>query len=184
MTKYMRSYIRQTLTGLLLLSSMILQTGCSSWKSPLEQAGHQPEIFPDYKDITAPCNIAPLNFMVDGADRIQAVVYIDGEEVHKTVGKYGVISFPQKKWNTILEQFPKNLFRNIAAYQYPSGKDLPRLYEEALVLISMTEPQVLAGFTISEDTQRRFYDYVSLMNAGKGNQALRKHADTYWAYSY
>lgn len=78
----------------------------------------------------------------------------------------------------------KSMFRNMAVYHYPSGKDLPRLYEEALVLISMTEPQVLAGFTISEDTQRRFYDYVSLMNAGKGTQALRKHADTYWAYSY
>ena len=184
MTKYMRSYIRQAFTGLLILSSLFFLIGCASWKSPLLQADHQPEIFPDYKDVTVPSNIAPLNFMVDGVDRIQTVIYVAGEEVLKTVGKDGVISFTQKKWNTILEQFPKNLFRNIAAYQYPSGKDLPRLYEEALVLISMTEPQVLAGFTISEDTQRRFYDYVSLMNAGKGNQALRKHADTYWAYSY
>lgn len=78
----------------------------------------------------------------------------------------------------------KVLFSNLAPYQYPSGKDLPRLYEEALILISMTDPQVLNGFTISADTQRRFYDYVGMMNAGRGNQALRKHADTYWAYSY
>ncbi len=75
-------------------------------------------------------------------------------------------------------------FRKIAPYQYPSGKNLPRLYEEALVLISMVDPQVLNGFTISEDTQRRFYEYVGMMNAGRGNQALRKHADTYWAYAY
>ena len=76
------------------------------------------------------------------------------------------------------------LFTYVAQAQYPDGKNLPRLYEEALVLISMVEPHVLEGFTISEDTQRRFYDYIGLMNAGKGNQALRKHADTYWAYSY
>ena len=104
MTKYMRSYIRQTLTGLLLLSSMILQTGCSSWKSPLEQAGHQPEIFPDYKDITVPCNIAPLNFMIEGADHIQATVTADGEQILKVTGKDGVVSFPQKKWNALLQQ--------------------------------------------------------------------------------
>jgi hypothetical protein len=78
----------------------------------------------------------------------------------------------------------KSMFRNLAVYQYPSGKDLPRLYEEALILIAMTEPEVLNGFTISVDTQQRFSDYVGLMNAGRGTQALRKHADTYWAYSY
>lgn len=78
----------------------------------------------------------------------------------------------------------KSMFSNLALYQYPSGKDLPRLYEEALILIAMTEPEVLNGFTISVDTQQRFSDYVGLMNAGRGTQALRKHADTYWAYSY
>lgn len=104
MTKYMRSYIRQAFTGLLILSSLFFLIGCTSWKSPLMQADYQPEIFPDYKDVTVPSNIAPLNFMVDGVDRIQAVVYVAGEEVLKTVGKDGVISFTQKKWNTILEQ--------------------------------------------------------------------------------
>jgi hypothetical protein len=48
----------------------------------------------------------------------------------------------------------------------------------------MVEPDVLAGYKISEDTRRRFADYITMMNAGKGTQALRKHADTYWAYSY
>ena len=77
-----------------------------------------------------------------------------------------------------------SLIRNVAEYQYPSGAGLPRLYEEALVLIAMTDPQVLDGFTVSEDTYNRFYDYVGMMNAGRGTQALRKHAETYWAYSY
>lgn len=78
----------------------------------------------------------------------------------------------------------KNIFRYVAQVQYPSGTGLPRLYEEALILIAMTEPSVLEGFTLSDDTVSRFNDYVSMMNARKGNQALRKHADTYWAYSY
>ena len=48
----------------------------------------------------------------------------------------------------------------------------------------MVDPYALNGYVISEDTQARFADYVNMMNAGKGTQALRKHADTYWAYSY
>ena len=78
----------------------------------------------------------------------------------------------------------KNLFRYVAQVQYPSGKNLPRLYEEALILIAMVDPDVLTGFEISTETQKRFADYVNMMNAGKGTQALRKYADTYWAYSY
>lgn len=81
------------------------------------------------------------------------------------------------------DQF-KNIFRYIAEIQYPTGTQIPRLYEEALVLISMVDPAVLEGYVISEDTRKRFADYVDMMNAGRGNQAMRKHADTYWVYSY
>ena len=125
MTKYMRSYIRQTLTGLLLLSSLILQTGCSSWKSQLEQADHQPEIFPDYKDITVPCNIAPLNFMIEGADHIQATVTADGEQMLKVAGKDGVISFPQKKWNALLRNAKgTNIQVHVSAWTDESSKGI------------------------------------------------------------
>lgn len=77
-----------------------------------------------------------------------------------------------------------NIFRYIAPYQYPAGTQLPRLYEEAIILISMVDPSVLSEFAISEQTRARFADYVSMMNAGRGTQALKKYADTYWAYSY
>ena len=78
----------------------------------------------------------------------------------------------------------RDLFRYIAQWQYPAGTPIPRLYEEALILISMVDPAALEGFAISDDTRSRFADYVALMNAGRGNQALKKYADTYWAYSY
>lgn len=81
------------------------------------------------------------------------------------------------------EQF-KQIFRYVVEKQYPAGTPIPRLYEEALILIAMVDPGVLAGYNISEDTRSRFADYVGLMNAGRGTQALRKYADTYWAYSY
>ena len=81
------------------------------------------------------------------------------------------------------EQF-KQIFQYVAETQYRPGTPIPRLYEEALILIAMVDPYVLDGFNISEDTRNRFTDYVNMMNSGKGSQALRKHADTYWAYSY
>ena len=77
-----------------------------------------------------------------------------------------------------------NMIRYVASVQYPDGRNLPRLYEEALILITMVDPQAISGFVISDDTVQRFSDYVNMMNAGRGTQALRKHADTYWAYSY
>jgi len=77
-----------------------------------------------------------------------------------------------------------SIFRYIAESQYPYGTQIPRLYEEALILISMVNPDAVSGFVISDDTRKRFNDYVNLMNAGRGNQALRKYSDTYWAYSY
>lgn len=78
----------------------------------------------------------------------------------------------------------RDLFKYIAQWQYPAGTPVPRLYEEALILISMVDPAAVEGIVISEDTRSRFADYVALMNAGRGNQALKKYADTYWAYSY
>ena len=77
-----------------------------------------------------------------------------------------------------------NILRYITPYQYPEGTPLPRLYEEAVILISIVDPSVLQEFVISEQTRARFADYVSMMNTGRGTQALKKYADTYWAYPY
>lgn len=78
----------------------------------------------------------------------------------------------------------KDIFRYIAQIQYPEGTSVPRLYEEALLLSSTVDPTALQGLTISQETRKRFADFVALMNSGKGNQALRKYADSYWAYTY
>ena len=60
------------------------------------------DMFPDYSDIVIPCNIAPLNFRVEGADRITVTVKGGtGEWTFK--GKRGLVSFPLRKWHTMLE---------------------------------------------------------------------------------
>ena len=69
--------------------------------SQFEQNGFE-GIFPDYSDITIPCNIAPLNFRVGGADKIVVVVKGSNGE-YRFKGKNGLIMFPEKRWHTMLD---------------------------------------------------------------------------------
>lgn len=63
-----------------------------------ETADAQPTIFPDYKGVTIPVNIAPLNFMVEGAEHIQAVFCIDGKEQIVVCGSEDVVDIPIDEW--------------------------------------------------------------------------------------
>lgn len=96
--------IRRHLQKLSLLLFSVFVVSCSSWMSPESSLDVEPAVFPDYKDVTIPCNIAPMNFMVEGADRIQAVISVDGKEALRVSGREGVISIPLKKWRTLMEQ--------------------------------------------------------------------------------
>lgn len=98
----MQSYIRNSMSRLLLGLAIMLLAGCTSWKTPVSKVEAEPAIFPDYKDVTVPCNIAPLNFMVEGASRIQASLTVDGGEPLDVVGKDGIINIPEKKWHELL----------------------------------------------------------------------------------
>lgn len=100
----MSIYIRKSLSQLLSCFLTVFVVSCSSWMNPESVLDIEPSVFPDYKDVTIPYNIAPMNFMVEGADRIQAVVYIDGQEKLTAAGKEGVIRFPLKKWRAMLDQ--------------------------------------------------------------------------------
>lgn len=66
---------------------------------------------------------------------------------------------------------------------YADGK-IPRLYQEALLLIASKEPEILQMYRIDEDVWKRFADFTDMMRNGKVVQAKRKYAGTYWAYVY
>ena len=59
-------------------------------------------MFPDYSDVTIPCNIAPLNFRVGNAGAVSVTVNgTNGKYSFK--GRKGLISFPVRKWHDMLE---------------------------------------------------------------------------------
>ena len=72
----------------------------------------------------------------------------------------------------------------VAPRIYTEGQRIPRIYQEALLLIASKEPVVLKVYKIDDDVWRRFTDFTELMSQGKTAQAKRKYADSYWAYVY
>ena len=83
---------------LLVAFSILAPVGCS--KSV--QTDMEPAMFPDYTDITIPCNIAPLNFRMRGADKVKVqVTGKSGNYSYKSRGE--LVKFPKRKWRAMLE---------------------------------------------------------------------------------
>ena len=95
--------MRYDLTKLMTVLAMvcILLSGCSRIKRAAQAADAQPRIFPDYIGVTIPVNIAPLNFMIEGAEHIQAVLSVGGKEQTTVCGSEGVVDIPADEWHKI-----------------------------------------------------------------------------------
>ncbi|MBR2063567.1 MAG: hypothetical protein IJ971_02600 [Bacteroidales bacterium] len=77
-----------------------------------------------------------------------------------------------------------NIFKVISRTQYPDGQQIPRLYQEALLLVASQNPEVLNRYKIDDEVWKRFADFTELMQKGQTSQAKRKYAGSYWAYVY
>lgn len=83
--------------------------GCQTYND-CEKQGCLPPVFPDYTDIVIPDNIAPLNFILEGADAM--LLKVEGEKdnyLFKSRGK--VMSFPMKRWKAMLSQESGNTLK-------------------------------------------------------------------------
>ena len=95
-----------SLTSLVAIA-MLLLTSCTSHPdvpaSSKETKG-LPAIFPDYCNVTVPCNIAPLNFMLP-ADQYEACVARlttpDGQQ--QTYGSGVKVQIPEEEWHAMLD---------------------------------------------------------------------------------
>lgn len=91
------------ITKSIVASLLVISSGCSGWMEPASVSDSQPLIFPDYSGVTVPCNIAPMNFMVEGAGHIQAVYSVDGKDVLKVSGRDGILDVGLKEWRALLK---------------------------------------------------------------------------------
>ena len=88
--KHIRSVIIITILSLAVVS-------CSHGAGDIQEG-----MFPDYADITIPCNIAPLNFRIGGAGKISVSVTGSHDE-YRFSGRRGIVKFPAGKWRSMLE---------------------------------------------------------------------------------
>ena len=103
--KTMKRYIHPYF--LLLAAALLLMSACVNHPdvpSSSKEAKCLPAIFPDYCNVTVPCNIAPLNFMLP-ADEYEACVARlttpDGQQ--QTYGSGVKVQIPEEEWHTMLD---------------------------------------------------------------------------------
>ena len=63
-----------------------------------------PVIFPDYKDVVIPSNIAPMNFVVEEPEGKMVMKIEYGGEVSFLNVKDGLVSFGKRFWNSLMEK--------------------------------------------------------------------------------
>jgi hypothetical protein len=77
---------------------------CTGGISSVERINRYPEIFPDYRNITIPPNIAPLNFSLqDGCERMVVRFVHQGETLLQSKGRRS-INLPPGAWKEMLHR--------------------------------------------------------------------------------
>ena len=101
MKRYLHLYIQLFAVVALVLSS------CQSHPdvpSASKESKTLPAIYPDYCDVTVPCNIAPLNFMLPAKEYNECVARLttpDGKQ--QTYGNGVKVQIPEDEWHEMLE---------------------------------------------------------------------------------
>lgn len=118
-------YIKMKITFSHYISALLVAFLCSC--SEYDKAGRTvkelPPIFPDYCNVSVPYNIAPLNFEIEGAHKVQVEVR-DGKRLLMRKKGRGVIRFSEKEWhNMLLTNKGKSLTISVSAWmpQAPQG---------------------------------------------------------------
>ncbi len=77
----------------------MLLTACTPTPHDVRQSEQEAEIYPDYKDVTIPVNIAPMNFVVRGVDAVEVKA---GDLTVRNRG--GNVQFGVGEWRALLEK--------------------------------------------------------------------------------
>lgn len=88
--------------NILCSAALIVATACSSSVKIDGQLDEDISIYPDYKDVDIPCNIAPLNFSVDSASGTYALQLEANGSTLTVKAKDGDFDIPERKWRTLM----------------------------------------------------------------------------------
>ena len=100
MKRHIRAYFQFLVAVTLLFSSCAYHPDVPASS---KEANCLPTIFPDYCNVTVPCNIAPLNFMLPASEYSECVARIttpDGKQ--QTYGAGVKVQIPDDEWHAML----------------------------------------------------------------------------------
>ena len=104
-------------TIIIFLTVMLAAYSCTGRPEGALQTDEEAAIFPDYKDVTIPSNIVPLNFSVLGEKK---AVLLAGDKVIKS--RRGVFRFTPGKWHKLLESCADGEAIEMTIYAKKDGK--------------------------------------------------------------
>lgn len=93
---------------LVFVALLCLLSACRSKPENVTVSSLPAPIYPDYTDVTIPCNVAPLNFLLrNGADAVE--VKVKGKNNSLTVYGSNEVRFSMKDWKNLLEKETGNI---------------------------------------------------------------------------
>ena len=101
MKRYIHHYMMLSAVAVLLLASCASHPDVPSLS---KEAKCLPAIYPDYCNVTIPCNITPLNFMLPAGEYTECVARLtasDGQQ--QTYGSGVKVQIPETEWHDMLD---------------------------------------------------------------------------------
>ena len=108
---------------MILLSSLLLAACCGGRdvRPSGEGTDRSAFIFPDYVQVTVPCNIAPLNFYYTAAENSRFVTSFSAGDVKAVIRGRDVV-WKEKRWKELLRAAEGGSIHVTSAYSTPSGR--------------------------------------------------------------
>lgn len=110
------------------------------------------EIYPDYRDIVIPANIAPLNFMVRTAGCTETVAAIKGQKGNAVLAAAesdGKLMFDETEWHNLLEA-NRGSDLTVTLYSKTEGSDIWRQHEDYTLTVAQEDIDPYLSYRLIE----------------------------------
>lgn len=97
--------MKRALKKILALTLPLLLASCGGGSVPSQftQTNAEAKIYPDYKNVVVPSNIAPMNFIIqEGAENYAVRLSVGEKQLDAFAGEDGKIEFPEEEWSKLL----------------------------------------------------------------------------------